>query len=81
MIENNKQLAATLDYIVKWVDALEGMRLHEGEVTGGVFPTLAAGPIKEIRENLEIARTYAHSEQQKPALLTMTEAKHSAKAS
>ena len=81
MIENNKQLATTLDYVAKWVDALESMRLHEAEAVGGVFPTLAAGPIREIRKNLEIAQAYAHSELQKPASLTTTEVKRTAKAS
>ena len=51
MIENDAQLAATLDYIAKWADALEGMRRHEAEGHGGVFPTLAAGPLQEIRAN------------------------------
>ena len=46
MIENNAQLAATLDYIAKWADTLEGMRRHEVEPNCGVFPTIAAGPLQ-----------------------------------
>ena len=67
MIENEAQLAATLDYIAKWVDALEGMRRYEAEHNGGVFPTLAAGPIQEIRSNLEAARAFAHAAPDAPA--------------
>ena len=62
MIENDAQLAATLDYIAKWVDTLEGMRRYEVEQNGGVFPTIAAGPLHEIRINLEVARAFAHAE-------------------
>lgn len=62
MIENNTQLAATLDYIAKWADTLEGMRRQEAERNGGVFPIIAAGPLQEIRANLEAARTFAHTE-------------------
>ena len=58
MIKNDVELAATLDYIAKWADALEGMRQDEAERNGGVFPTLAAGPLHEIRVNLEIARAF-----------------------
>ena len=61
MIENDAQLAATLDYIAKWVDTLEGMRRHEAEQNGGVFPTIAAGPLHEIRINLEAARAFTHA--------------------
>ena len=61
MIENDAQLAATLDYIAKWADTLEGMRRHEAEQNGGVFPTIAAGPLQEIRTNLEAARAFAHT--------------------
>ena len=62
MIENNRQLAAALDYIAKWADMLEGMRRHEAERNGGVFPVLAAGPLHEIRANLEAARAFARAE-------------------
>jgi hypothetical protein len=66
MIENDTQLAATLDYIAKWVDMLEGMRLHEAEQNGGVVPTIAAGPLQEIRVNLDAARTFAHTRSDAP---------------
>ena len=61
MIENEAQLAAALDYIAKWADTLEGMRRHEAEQHGGFSPTLAAGPLGEIRANLEAARIFAHT--------------------
>ena len=61
MIENTEQLIATLDYITKWADALEAMRLHEIEQNGGVFPTLLAGPLQEIRTNLATACAFAHT--------------------
>jgi hypothetical protein len=61
VIKNETQLAATLDYIAKWADVLEGMRRNEVERSGGVFPTLAAGPLQEIRANIEVARAFAHS--------------------
>ena len=66
MIENNVQLAATLDYIAKWADALEGMRRDEAARNGGVFSTLAAGPLNEIRTNLEVARAFARTEDAPP---------------
>jgi hypothetical protein len=61
VIENDAQLAARLDYIAKWADILEGMRRHEIEQNGGVFPTIAAGPLHEIRTNLESARVFTHA--------------------
>jgi len=66
MIENDAQLAATLDYIAKWAAALERMRRYEAEHDGGVFPTLAAGPLQEIRTNLEAARAFAHAANNAP---------------
>ena len=57
-IQNESQLAATLDYIAKWADMLEAMRRQEMAQCGGVFPTLAAGPLQEIRTNLDIAREF-----------------------
>ena len=74
MIENNAQLAATLDYIAKWADALEGMRRDEAEQNGGVFPMLAAGPLREIRANLEAARAFAHAESDLPPMRADVEA-------
>jgi hypothetical protein len=68
VIENEAQLAATLDYIAKWADALEGMRRHEAESHGGVFPTLAAGPLQEIRLNLGAACAFARADRAAPAL-------------
>ena len=68
MIENKAQLAATLDYIAKWADTLEAMRRHEAEQSGGIFSTIAAGPLQEIRTNLEVARTFAHAGSDAPAL-------------
>ena len=67
VIKNDAQLAATLDYIAKWADALEGMRRHEADCHGGVFPTLAAGPLQEIRANLEAARAFTQGERAAPA--------------
>lgn len=61
MIENKAPLAAILDYIVKWVDALEGMRRYEVEQNGGVFPTIGRGPLQEIRSGLYAALTFAHA--------------------
>ena len=68
MIENHTQLAATLDYIAKWADILEGMRCHEVEQNGGVFPTIASGPLHEIRTNLEAARAFANAGSNMPQL-------------
>ena len=68
MIENDAQLAATLDYIAKWADSLEGMRVHEAKKNSGIFPILAAGPLQEIRTNLEAARAFAHSESNTPPI-------------
>lgn len=73
MIENDEQLAATLDYIAKWADTLEGMRRHEAEQNGGVFSTLAAGPLQEIRANLEAARVFAHTVSDAPAKMANPE--------
>jgi hypothetical protein len=73
MIENDAQLAATLDYIAKWADTLEGMRRHEAEQNGGVFPTIAAGPLHEIRTNLDAARAFAHAESEMAALAATPE--------
>ncbi len=59
MIENNEQLAATLEYIAKWADALEGLRQVEAaENKTSFFPVSANGPLTEIRENLALAREY-----------------------
>ncbi len=73
MIENNEQLAAALDYIAKWADTLEGMRRHEAEQNGGVFPTLAAGPLQEIRANLEAARAFAQGRSDVPPKSAISE--------
>ncbi len=70
MIENNAQLAATLDYIAKWADLLEGMRSHEAEQNGGVFPTTVAGPLQEIRVNLEAARMFVYESQKASLAVT-----------
>ena len=67
MIENDAQLAATLDYIAKWADTLEGMRLHELNKNGGIFPTIVAGPLHEIRTNLEAARAFANAGKDTPS--------------
>ena len=72
-IENDAQLAATLDYIAKWADALERMRRHEAECHDGVFPTLAAGPLQEIRSHLEAARAFLQGDCAAPALETNSE--------
>jgi hypothetical protein len=66
-IKSEAELVATLDYIAKWADTLEGMRRHEAEQgvdnnNNSVFLTLAAGPLQEIRTNLEAARAFAHNE-------------------
>lgn len=47
--------------IGKWADTWEEMHRHTGE-QGGVFPTLAAGPLNEIRTNLEAARAFIHTQ-------------------
>lgn len=63
MIENNEQLAATLDYIAKWADALEGLRQVEAaENKTSFFPVSANAPLTEIRKNLELARDYVNRE-------------------
>ena len=63
MIEDNEQLAATLDYISKWADMLEGMRRYEVDKGGGFFPISMAGPLGEIRKNLVEARDFLHKQQ------------------
>lgn len=75
MIENDAQLAAALDYIAKWADVLEGMRRHEAEQNVGVFPTLVAGPLAEIRANLEAARAFAHAKDNVPPIMARLEAR------
>lgn len=60
MIENDEQLAATLEYITKWADALEGMRQYELQAKNGLFASLADGPLGEIRKNLELANAYVN---------------------
>ncbi len=66
MIENQEQLAATLAYIAQWADKLEGMQQYELQTGNGLFPTLAAGPLSEIRQSLELARDYANREAAAP---------------
>ena len=81
MIENDAQLAATLDYIAKWADILEGMRCHEAEQNGGVFPTIAAGPLHEIRTNLEAARAFVHDGSNRSTCVANPEARCAVSAS
>ncbi len=52
---------------------LTRMPPHEAEQNGGVFPTLAAGPLQEIRANLEAARAFAHAASDVPPRISNLE--------
>ena len=58
MIENDQQLMNTLEYLVKWANSLEGMRLCAEESSPNFFSQGATGPIGEIRKGLEEAQRY-----------------------
>jgi hypothetical protein len=76
-IQSEAELVATLDYIAKWADTLEGMRRHELEQnthSDSVFLTLVAGPLQEIRTNLEAARAFAHAELESQSTTIVTTA-------
>ena len=54
---------------------MEGMRIHEIERNGGVFPTIAAGPLNEIRLNLNAARAFVHTANETRIHIVVPEAK------
>jgi len=58
MIENDKQLRNTLEYLTKWANALEGMRRHADETEPNFLSHGIAGPIAEIRKGLEESLLY-----------------------
>ena len=61
-IETMEQLSATLVYLGKMADMLEGLRLYYGENGRDQFPVEASAPIHEIRKNLALAYDYAQRE-------------------
>jgi len=62
MIENDEQLAGTLDYMEKLARALEGLRLGEEDKGNHMFAACASGFLNELRKNLDLARDYANRE-------------------
>ena len=62
MIDNDEQLAATLDYIAKLAGALEGLRLGEENKGNHMFAACASGFLYELRKNLDLTRDYANRE-------------------
>jgi predicted ATPase len=59
MIATTNELTATVEYVVKLADTLEGLRLYAQE-TGetALLPLNAAGPLAHLRENLAEIRAY-----------------------
>lgn len=75
MISDAQELAASLRYVQKWADTLEGMRRDAEERDATLFPTVSAGPISEIRRVLAEASDFLHdyegaSPSDRPLLLT-----------
>lgn len=64
MITNNTQLSASLRYISRFADALEGMRRHalEDEHSAAMLPGLSEGPLAQIRQTLTEIRAYVDSQ-------------------
>jgi hypothetical protein len=58
MIENDSQLLVTMQYLSKWANALEGMRLSADETSPNFFSQGAMGPLAEMRKGLDEARRY-----------------------
>lgn len=58
MIENVQELSASLAYMAKWADTLEGLRCHAAQTDPVLLPTTSAGPLNEIRRVLTEAREF-----------------------
>lgn len=58
MIQDVKELAASLRYISVWADKLEGLRRHSADTDAALLPTTSAGPLAEIRRGLQEAREF-----------------------
>ncbi len=58
MIENVQELSASLAYMTKWADTLEGLRCHAAQTDPVLLPTTSAGPLNEIRRVLREAQDF-----------------------
>lgn len=58
MIQSINELSASLRYVSRWADTLEGLRRHAEETEAGLLPTTSAGPLAEIRRALLEAREF-----------------------
>lgn len=58
MIENNRQLAATLFQMESFADTLEGMRRHAQEADPSVFAVTSGGFVNLLRERIAEAKAY-----------------------
>ena len=58
MIENSKQLAATLFQMESFADTLEGMRRHAQEADPSVFAVTSGGFVNLLRERIVEAKAY-----------------------
>ena len=58
MIQDVKELSASLRYVSGWADKLEGLRRHSEETDASLLATTSAGPLAEIRRVLQEAREF-----------------------
>lgn len=58
MIESVQELSASLAYMAKWADTLEGLRHHAAQTDPMLLPTISAGPLGEIRRVLTEAQEF-----------------------
>jgi len=61
MIHNVKELSASLRYVSRWADTLEGLRRNSVETDATLLPTTSAGPLAEIRRVITEAQEFVHS--------------------
>ena len=61
MIQDVKELSASLRYVSGWADKLEGLRRHSEVTDASLLPTTLAGPLAEIRRVLLEAREFVDS--------------------
>jgi len=61
MIQNIQELSASLRYIARWADQLEGLRRHEEQTESGLLSTTSAGPLAEIRRVTQEAREFVET--------------------
>ncbi len=58
-MENVRELSASLAYMARWADTLEGLRCHAAQTDPVLLPTTSAGPLNEIRRVLTEAQEFA----------------------